>query len=209
MGLHASFSEIAKDTIFVSWWVWDELLSDTAAFQSFPLLLRNLTKRLLLSSIKTHWFTDRLWCYCRVKVWAPFWVWKATNPRAFLPISELKFHQSLGLPPAQDLKSQHVRPRNIHPGTIPLKKLYISLFPTQFPGTSPPSWGRYFLVSFQINFLSVICEVCCAVWRCGVPWVPAAQIPFSLELQYFHWGNLSPKGATQLLWTHSFPLWGV
>lgn len=139
-----------------------------SCFSIFPTpFKKHLTKRLLLNPIKTHWFTYRLWCYCRVKVWAPFWVWKATNLRALtLSCQSLssKFHQSLGLSLAQALKSQQSHPRNIHPGTIPPpKKPYISLFPAQFLGTSPTSWGRYFLVPFQINFLSDIYEVCCAV----------------------------------------------
>lgn len=94
-----------------------------SCFSIFPTpFKKHLTKRLLLNPIKTHWFTYRLWCYCRVKVWAPFWVWKATNLRALtLSCQSLssKFHQSLGLSLAQALKSQQSHPRNIHPGTIP------------------------------------------------------------------------------------------
>lgn len=182
-----------------------------SCFSIFPTpFKKHLTKRLLLNPIKIHWFTYRLWCYCRVKVWAPFWVWKATNLRALtLSCQSLssKFHQSLGLSLAQALKSQQSHPRNIHPGTIPppQETLYKPIS-CSVPWYFSHKLRQILSCAFPNKFLKwYIWSLLCS-WRCGVSWVPAAHIPFSLELQYFHWGNLSPKAATQLLWTHNFPL---
>lgn len=75
--------------------------------------------------------------------------------------------------PTLQSKKPKIRPQNPMNPRIPWKALLLrnpiqSLLLAPFFAASLLSRGRHSPVSFPINFL---CEVCCTMWLCGIPWL--------------------------------------